>query len=481
MIKTSVFVLSASSTFLAALAGGGEFHYAMSDDGWLDLRALLVPTGKAYTQQNNTIRGNIVYRTCDGLKIEGDWAGAKGNVVEDNVFVAKHGMPSTGSSVDSKERLRLRGNRFYSDESLLAEMKPGNSVAPYGTAASTERWPDPNRTLKRYVDEVLGLVLLDWEDDPFLDPAARNARENTGECYDPNGLKTFMAVATNMRRGGARAVPSAGKPSWTGDYAWDERFTGRAVVNWIRAGFGRPPTDRVESVRSSKRTDNAALAFSTTRGAGEHRTVAVDPQGSIYVCGAASSANWPATPGAFDTTHNSPGTWPDIGVTKFSPEGKVVWATLIGGPNEEFAYVSAVNAKGELTIGGRAGEGFPTTPGAFDRKCNGGRLMSGIHSATDGFVLKLSKDGDRLLYSTYIGGAGNASMNAVWNAITQIDRMRQLCFKNIPSFRPEAGFEAQFDVKCGDRTFPHTWKVTDVFGTNCGLALSPFRGPKCLP
>ena len=45
--------------------------------------------GKSYAQQNNTIRGNIVYRTGDGLQIAGDWTGVKGNVVEDNVFVAR--------------------------------------------------------------------------------------------------------------------------------------------------------------------------------------------------------------------------------------------------------------------------------------------------------------------------------------------------------------------------------------------------------
>jgi len=75
---------------------------------------------------------------------------------------------------------------------------------------------------------------------PAREAAARDARAAAGETYDPAGLKTFMAVATNMRRGGAQAVPKGGKPSWTGDYRWDERFTARAVVNWVRAGFGLP-------------------------------------------------------------------------------------------------------------------------------------------------------------------------------------------------------------------------------------------------
>jgi hypothetical protein len=73
----------------------------------------------------------------------------------------------------------------------------------------------------------------------FFDPAKGD--NATGEVYDPMGLKTFMAVATNMRRGGTDKIPASGKPSWTGDYPWDARFTGQAVVNWVREGFSLCP------------------------------------------------------------------------------------------------------------------------------------------------------------------------------------------------------------------------------------------------
>ena len=68
-------------------------------------------------------------------------------------------------------------------------------------------------------------------------------RVKVGEPYDPTGLKTFMAVATNMRRGGTDPIPTSGKPSWAGDYPWDARFTGQAVVNWVREGFGMKPVE----------------------------------------------------------------------------------------------------------------------------------------------------------------------------------------------------------------------------------------------
>ena len=56
----------------------------------------------------------------------------------------------------------------------------------------------------------------------------------------------------------------------------------------------------------------------------------------------------------------------------------------------------------------------------------------------------------------------NKSIDMVWNAITRIDQMRQWFFKNIPSFKPEVGFETQFNVQSGGRNFLHMWKVTEV-------------------
>ncbi|MGB5749143.1 MAG: SRPBCC domain-containing protein [Desulfobacterales bacterium] len=56
----------------------------------------------------------------------------------------------------------------------------------------------------------------------------------------------------------------------------------------------------------------------------------------------------------------------------------------------------------------------------------------------------------------------NASMDTVWKSITEIDLMRQWYFDNIPSFRPEAGFETQFTIEHEGRVFPHKWKVTGV-------------------
>lgn len=60
----------------------------------------------------------------------------------------------------------------------------------------------------------------------------------------------------------------------------------------------------------------------------------------------------------------------------------------------------------------------------------------------------------------------HTSINDVWDAITNVERMKQWFFVNIESFRPEVGFETQFKVQVADRIFTHQWKLTEVIPYN---------------
>ena len=51
---------------------------------------------------------------------------------------------------------------------------------------------------------------------------------------------------------------------------------------------------------------------------------------------------------------------------------------------------------------------------------------------------------------------------AVWQAVTEPNLMRQWYFEQIQDFQPEVGFETQFDVETGGRVFRHLWRVTEV-------------------
>jgi uncharacterized protein YndB with AHSA1/START domain len=54
------------------------------------------------------------------------------------------------------------------------------------------------------------------------------------------------------------------------------------------------------------------------------------------------------------------------------------------------------------------------------------------------------------------------SSDLVWRAITEVDQMRRWFFQNIESFKPEVGFETQFNVRVRNKNFQHQWRLTEV-------------------
>jgi hypothetical protein len=139
------------------------------------------------------------------------------------------------------------------------------------------------------------------------------------------------------------------------------------------------------------------LAYSTYLGGtlrDEGFAIAVGDDGSAYVTGSTTSSSFPTTPGAFDTTANGGS---DAFVTKLNADGAtLVYSTYLGGGNDDVGYGIALDSAGNAYVTGfTASNGFPTTAGAFDRTRGG---------PYDGFVTKLSADGQALVYSTFLGG-----------------------------------------------------------------------------
>jgi hypothetical protein len=78
--------------------------------------------------------------------------------------------------------------------------------------------------------------------------------------------------------------------------------------------------------------------------------------------------------------------------------GALLYSTYFGGSGEDQAFGIALDSAGDIFITGRTySTNLPTTPGAYDISYGGGSY--------DAFVTKLSVDGSRLLYSTYLGGS----------------------------------------------------------------------------
>src|SRR5215208_5993132 len=120
----------------------------------------------------------------------------------------------------------------------------------------------------------------------------------------------------------------------------------------------------------------------------------LDGEGRAYVTGTTLSANYPTTPGAFDTTFNGR---EDAFVTKLNASGSALaYSTFLGGSDLDQGLGIAVR-EGRVYVTGRTeSPNYPTTPGAFDTTFNGNR---------DAFVTKLNASGSALVYSTFLGGS----------------------------------------------------------------------------
>ena len=154
--------------------------------------------------------------------------------------------------------------------------------------------------------------------------------------------------------------------------------------------------------------DGASLTYSTLVGGGGEDfayDVAVDAASAAYVTGYTTSADFPATPGAYDATLAGDS---DLFAAKIEAGGSaLVYATYVGGGSIDQGRGVAVGVDGTAFVTGyslASAAAYPTTPDAHDGSYNGGG---------DAVVTRLSADGSALLYSTYLGGAGTDRGEAI--------------------------------------------------------------------
>jgi hypothetical protein len=175
------------------------------------------------------------------------------------------------------------------------------------------------------------------------------------------------------------------------------------------------------------------LIFSTYSGSAADNwgsTATPGERGNLYSSGVTNqfvnsqtgprlSGNFPATPGAFQTTY---GGIYDVAILKYDSIGQhLLYASYLGGSGSESSHSLVVNANHELLIlGTTSSSNFPTTAEAIDRSFNGGVAETNVISYTQGsdiFVAKISSDGSQLLASTFLGGSANDGMNPSRNIL----------------------------------------------------------------
>jgi uncharacterized protein (TIGR03437 family) len=147
----------------------------------------------------------------------------------------------------------------------------------------------------------------------------------------------------------------------------------------------------------------------------------VDSAGNVYFTGSTSGALTTSS-GAFQTTFNlgkncstpTPGPCTDAFVAKFSPTGDLVYATYLGGSGVDAGQAIAVDGTGNVYVAGYTySNDFPVTANALNKTYTGmqfsGCCQTPAGPGGEAFVAKLDPSGNALVYSTFLGGNGNAA------------------------------------------------------------------------
>jgi len=132
--------------------------------------------------------------------------------------------------------------------------------------------------------------------------------------------------------------------------------------------------------------------------------VAVDSSSAIYLAGASQSTDYP-TASAYQQNISDGGTYGDAVITKLNAAGSaLVYSTYLGGNYTDYANALAVETSGAVTVGGSTNStNFPVV--AAFQPTRGGDF--------DGWVARLSVSGSTLTFATHLGASSTDHLKAI--------------------------------------------------------------------
>jgi hypothetical protein len=159
--------------------------------------------------------------------------------------------------------------------------------------------------------------------------------------------------------------------------------------------------------------NGALLASRIYGGSGQDAgtSIALGPDGNLYLAGTTSSPNFPTTAGAYRT---APVSGQDLFLMKINrrilignvpgSQSPIVYSTYLGPGSSP---VVAVDASGNAHLSASTtSTAWTATPRVVQAKCAG-------QSCADAVALKVSPNGNSLLYMTYFGGSGTETVGGL--------------------------------------------------------------------
>ena len=325
-----------------------------------------------------------------------------------------------GSQVDDCDAIATdpKGNIYLGCHSDSPDL-PGSASAPYALKGDLDAFViklDSDASRVVYLAQIGG---REWEGAMGIAVDSAGSAYITGSTYSPDfpttagafqrafaGDNDAFVVKVNPNGSVAYATFLGGKGRDDGRRIALDR-SGAAYIVGSTNSPDFPTTARAVQPRYGGDTDafvvklspSGALLYSTYLGGSSPDNgfdIAVNSSGNAYVTGNSRSVDFPIIKSLQKSLRGDS----DAFVAELNTNGPaLVFSTYLGGSDFEYGYGIALDAmNGIYLTGSTMSPDFPTSRGAFQTTYGG---------KWDGFVAKLAASGATILYSSYLGGAGD--------------------------------------------------------------------------
>ncbi len=234
-----------------------------------------------------------------------------------------------------------------------------------------------------------------------LQGSMQGQNKGSGDAFvtklDPTGQKVLYSTYIGGRAleySYAIAVDSFGQVHITGQTGSDD-FPVKNAFQSKKTGLNNLFVTKLNA-------SGDGIIFSTLMGGDRNdagRGIAVDPFGNVLVGGFTNSTTFPA----LNAMQPKQGGSSDGVIAKFTPDGKLLFSTFLGGPSGDEIYALAVDQAGNAYVTGTTASQNLATANAAQFKL----------FPRDAFAAKVMANGSALAYFTYIGGNGTDEGHAI--------------------------------------------------------------------
>jgi hypothetical protein len=322
-----------------------------------------------------------------------------------------HGRTKSNPSLSgSTIRMQLLGANTTA-RVVGSEELPGKANYFIGNDPSTWRTNIPTYAKVKYEDVFPGIDLVyygnqgqleyDFIVSPGIEPSSIGMRFQTDHKLTIDGNGDLLLQAEGVRFQKPRIFQQSGDVKRDIDGRYD-----LSADNTIRFAVG-------DYDRSKPLVIDPILVYSTYLGGSLQdfaAGIAVDASGNAYIVGQAFSFDFPTANALQPTNASSVFDPANVFITKINLSGSaLVYSTYLGGSGRDAGSGIAVDPSGNVYVAGRANSfDFPTVNALQPVS----HACCGVNGTT-GFVSKLNPTGSALIYSTFLGGFGEDSANAI--------------------------------------------------------------------